>query len=109
MRIRRLRACSISHRKLTARPFDILLLDTLHAQAPLLRCIARHGWDVVISLKRNQPKLYQSAMWLFVFRPADQDFRRSTNPTGQPGNPSGAREPGYSPSREPRVLKQRGS
>jgi len=54
--------------------FDILLLDALYAQAPLLRCVARHGWEVVISLKRNQPELYQSAMRLFVRRPADQEY-----------------------------------
>jgi hypothetical protein len=53
--------------------FDILLLDALYAQAPLLRCVARHGWDVVISLKRNQPELYQSAVRLFARRPADQE------------------------------------
>ena len=53
--------------------FDILLLDALYAQAPVLRCVARHGWDVVISLKRNQPELYQSAVRLFMRRPADHN------------------------------------
>jgi len=55
-----------------SRFFDILLLDALYAQVPVLRCAAQHGWDLVISLKQNQPDLYRSAMQLFVRRPADQ-------------------------------------
>lgn len=57
-----------------SRFFDILLLDALYAQAPVLRCAAQHGWDLVISLKQNQPELYQSAVRLFARRPADRSL-----------------------------------
>ena len=33
-----------------SRFFDILLLDALYAQAPVLQCADEHGWDLVISL-----------------------------------------------------------
>ena len=54
-----------------SRFFDILLLDALYAQAPVLKLAAASGWDLVISLKQNQRDLYQSAMRLFARRPAD--------------------------------------
>ena len=54
-----------------SRFFDILLLDALYAQAPVLRLAADIGWDLVISLKQNQRDLYQSAMRLFVRRNPD--------------------------------------
>jgi hypothetical protein len=54
-----------------SRFFDILLLDALYAQAPVLQLAARIGWDVVVSLKQNQRELYQSAVRLFASRPAD--------------------------------------
>jgi hypothetical protein len=57
-----------------SRFFDILLLDALYAQVPVLRCAAQHGWDLVISLKQNQPDLYRSAMQIFARRPADQQI-----------------------------------
>jgi hypothetical protein len=40
-----------------SRSFDILLLDALYAQEPVLECAAEHGWELVISLKRNRPDL----------------------------------------------------
>ncbi len=57
-----------------SRFFDILLLDALYAQAQVLQCAAEHGWDLVISLKRNRPELYASAVRLFARRPPDLEF-----------------------------------
>jgi hypothetical protein len=54
--------------------FDILLLDALYAQAPVLRLAAQVGWDVVITLKQEARQLYQSAMGLFQRRTADHCF-----------------------------------
>ena len=53
-----------------SRFFDILLLDALYAQAPVLRLAGNIGWDLVISLKQNQRELYQSAVRLFASCPA---------------------------------------
>lgn len=57
-----------------SRFFDILLLDSLYAQAPVLKLAAQIGWDLVISLKQEARELYQSAMGLFTHRAADQCF-----------------------------------
>jgi hypothetical protein len=54
--------------------FDILLLDSLYAQAPVLRLAERCGWDVVITLKQQARDLYQSATRLFQSRPPDLQF-----------------------------------
>jgi len=54
-----------------SRFFDILLLDALYAQAPVLQLGEKIGWDLIISLKQNQRDLYQSAIRLFARRPAD--------------------------------------
>ena len=40
---------------------DILLLDALYAQTPVLELAHQTGWEMVISLKQNLPDLYQSA------------------------------------------------
>ena len=52
--------------------FDILLLDSLYAQAPVLKLAAQVGWDLVVSLKQEARELYQNAIVLFTHRPADQ-------------------------------------
>jgi Transposase DDE domain len=57
-----------------SRFFDILLLDALYAQAPVLQLGERIGWDLVISLKQNQRDLYQSAVRLFAHCPADSSL-----------------------------------
>lgn len=57
-----------------SRFFDILLLDALYAQAPVLQLADKIGWDVVISLKQNQRELYQSAVRLFLRRPPDSSY-----------------------------------
>jgi len=57
-----------------SRFFDILLLDALYAQATVLQCAAEHNWNLVISLKRNRPELYESAVRLFARRPPDLEF-----------------------------------
>jgi hypothetical protein len=54
--------------------FDILLLDALYAQTAVLDLTGESGWDVVISLKQNQPDLYKSAVRLFAQRSADTSF-----------------------------------
>lgn len=56
--------------------FDILLLDSLYAQAPVLRLTQELGWDVVIALKQERRELYQNAMGLFQARPAHSEFER---------------------------------
>ena len=57
-----------------SRFFDILLLDALYAQTPVLELVHQAGWDAVISLKQNSRDLYQSAVRLFAARPADAQF-----------------------------------
>jgi hypothetical protein len=59
-----------------SRFFDILLLDSLYPQAPLLRLTQEMGWDVVISLKQQRRDLYQDAMGLFQSRDADLQFEQ---------------------------------
>lgn len=54
-----------------SRFFDILLLDSLYAQTPVLELVQEIGWDAVISLKQNARDLYQSAVRLFAQRPPD--------------------------------------
>ena len=54
--------------------FDILLLDSLYAQAPVLRLTQELGWDVVIAFKQERRELYQDALGLFQARPADTVF-----------------------------------
>lgn len=54
-----------------SRFFDILVLDALYAQTPVLDLIHKIGWEAVISLKRNTPELYDSAVRLFAHRPPD--------------------------------------
>jgi Transposase DDE domain len=57
-----------------SRFFDILLLDALYAQSPVLELVRKIGWDAVISLKQNSRDLYQSAVRLFAHRPPDMNF-----------------------------------
>jgi hypothetical protein len=57
-----------------SRFFDILLLDALYAQTPVLELIRKIGWDAVISLKQNSRDLYQSAVRLFAARSPDTNF-----------------------------------
>lgn len=57
-----------------SRFFDILLLDALYAQTPVLELIHKIGWHAVISLKQNSRDLYQSAMRLFARRQPDSTF-----------------------------------
>jgi hypothetical protein len=65
-----------------SRLFDILLLDSLYAQAPVFKLAEQIGWDLVITLKQENRDLYQSAMRLFQSRPADLCFQQ------QPGGTS---------------------
>ena len=57
-----------------SRFFDILLLDSLYAQTPVLNLVHQIGWEAVISLKQNSRDLYQSAVRLFAVRPPDTQF-----------------------------------
>ena len=54
--------------------FDILLLDSLYAQAPVLRLLDRLRWDAVITFKQERRDLYQDALGLFQTRSADLVF-----------------------------------
>jgi hypothetical protein len=54
--------------------FDILLLDALYVQTPVLKLAEDLGWKVIISLKQNSRDLYQSAVRLFARRPPDASF-----------------------------------
>ena len=56
--------------------FDILLLDALYAQSPVLELAREIGWDLVVSLKQNLPDLYQSAQRLFNRRPPDACYNQ---------------------------------
>ena len=44
-----------------SRFFDILLLDSLYPQAPVLKLAREIDWDVVIALKQEKRDLYQNA------------------------------------------------
>ncbi len=57
-----------------SRFFDILLLDALYAQTPVLKLAEKIGWELVVSLKQNSRELYQSAAGLFARRPPDVCF-----------------------------------
>jgi hypothetical protein len=57
-----------------SRFFDILLLGSLYAQAPVLKLAGKIGWDVVITLKQEKRDLYQDARGLFQARRPDQTF-----------------------------------
>lgn len=57
-----------------SRFFDILLLDALYLNSPVLDLVRDKGWETVISLKQNAPDLYQSAIGLFAHRPPDATF-----------------------------------
>lgn len=69
-----------------SRFFDILLLDSLYAQAPVLQLAQKIGWDVVITLKQEKRDLYQDALGLFQARGPDQAFTEF-----QPGKTSAVR------------------
>jgi hypothetical protein len=62
-----------------SRFFDILLLDALYAQTPVLELVRKIGWDAVISLKQNSRDLYQSAVRLFATRPPDANFTEQSD------------------------------
>lgn len=57
-----------------SRFFDILVLDALYAQTPILNLLEKVGWDGVIGLKRNTPELHDSAVRLFARRAPDETF-----------------------------------
>jgi hypothetical protein len=62
-----------------SRFFDVLLLDALYAQTPVLELVHQIGWDAVISLKQNSRDLYQSAVRLFAQRPPDTSFTEQSD------------------------------
>ena len=62
-----------------SRFFDILLLDSLYPQAPVLKLAAQIGWELVVTLKQERRDLYQDAMGLFRQRPADSCFTEKRN------------------------------
>jgi len=66
------------HRQYGPRFFDVLLMDALYAQAPVLQLAHEIGWDLVIVLKQEARDLYQDAQGLFHSRPPDLCFTEST-------------------------------
>ncbi len=60
--------------------FDVLLLDSLSAQAPGLQLAQTLGWDLVIVLRQEDRDPYQDAQGIFAQRPPDLAFVES-----QPG------------------------
>jgi hypothetical protein len=62
--------------------FDILLLDSLYAQAPVLRLADQVGWDLVITLKQEARDLYQNASHLFASRPPNLHLSQSEDGSG---------------------------
>ena len=57
-----------------SRFFDILLLDSLYAQTPVLELAQKMGWGLVVTLKQENRDLYRDALGLFSNRPADECF-----------------------------------
>jgi hypothetical protein len=57
-----------------SRFFDILLLDSLYAQTPVLKVAKETGWGLVITLKQENRDLYQDAFGLFSAREAEDCF-----------------------------------
>lgn len=56
--------------------FDVLTLDALYAQAPVLALAARWGWALVITLQQTDRTLWQDAHGLFATRPPDRVVTR---------------------------------
>jgi len=54
--------------------FDILLLDSLYAQAPVVNLAQEVGWSLVLTLKQENRDLYQDAFVLFSTREAEDRF-----------------------------------
>ncbi len=54
--------------------FDILLLDSLYAQAPVLKLAQQIGWDLVITLRQENREVYQNAAGLFRSRAPDRNW-----------------------------------
>jgi hypothetical protein len=65
------------HDRYGSRFFDVLLLDSLYAQAPVLKLAEKLGWDLVIVLKQEARDLYKDAQGLFGCRPPDLSFCES--------------------------------
>lgn len=59
-----------------SRFFDILLLDALYAQVPVLDLAQEEGWGLVVTLKQENRQVYQDAQGLFASRPPDHCLER---------------------------------
>jgi hypothetical protein len=57
-----------------SRFFDILLLDSLYAQTPVLQQAKEIDWDLVITLKQENRTVYQDAQGLFGGRAPDDQL-----------------------------------
>jgi hypothetical protein len=62
-----------------SRFFDILLMDSLYAQSPVLKLAAQSGWGLIITFKQERRDLYQDAMGLFGQRPPNVCFSEKRN------------------------------
>jgi hypothetical protein len=66
--------------------FDILLLDSLYAQAPVLQLAEQVGWDLVITLKQEARELYQNASHLFASRGPELHLSQTEDGRGTEAN-----------------------
>jgi hypothetical protein len=57
-----------------SRFFDILLLDAIYAQAPVLKLGQDLRWDLLITLNQEDRDLFQDVSGLFAARPPDETF-----------------------------------
>ena len=62
-----------------SRFFDILLMDSLYAQAPAIKLVIQNGWGLVVTFKQERRDLYQDAMGLFRQRPHNVCFSEKRN------------------------------
>ena len=80
--------------------FDILLLDSLYPQAPVLKLAREIDWDVVITLKQEKRDLYQNATGCSR-RAGPITTSANRRPARRPKSNSGTRRA----SRSPRTIR----
>ena len=60
--------------KRIGKTFDVIVLDALFANAPVLNCIKENGLDAVVRFKEERRDIYKDAMGMFEKREADLEF-----------------------------------
>ena len=61
-------------KKKIGRNFDVVVLDALFANAPVLNCIKENKLDGVIRFKEERRDIYKDAMGMFAKREADLEY-----------------------------------